>query len=181
MSFAPSVLSLAAAGVYGFVMLACIVAGIAASRGRQMRRHVRAWLLIALLFAVFMALRLTAAEEMLRETVRASLRASGEYGERRNIQALIVSAMIAAAGIGMLGWIYKATRNLQGRRNLARLAANLAAVAMIFLLALRIASLHLIDTLLYGPLKLNWVIDIGSSMVVMAAAVYYTRLVRARP
>ncbi len=181
MSFAPSVLSLTAAGVYGFVMLACIVAGIAASRARQMRRHVRAWLLIALLFAVFMALRLTAAEEMLRETVRASLRASGEYGERRNIQALIVSAMIAVAGIGMLGWIYKATRNLHGRRNLARLAANLAAVAMIFLLALRIASLHLIDTLLYGPLKLNWVIDIGSSMVVMAAAVYYTRLVRARP
>lgn len=181
MSFAPSVLSLVAAGVYSLVMLACIIAGIAASRGGQMRRHVRAWLLIALLFAVFIALRLTAAEDLLRETVRASLRASGEYGDRRITQALIVSAMIALAGLGTLGWIYTATRNLHGRRNVARLAANLAAVAMIFLLALRIASLHLIDTLLYGPLKLNWVIDIGSSIVVMAAAVYYTRVVRAAP
>jgi hypothetical protein len=48
-------------------------------------------------------------------------------------------------------------------------------------MALRIASLHMIDALLYGPLKLNWVIDIGGSLVVLVAAIYYVQLVHTRP
>jgi hypothetical protein len=31
-----------------------------------------------------------------------------------------------------------------------------------------------------GPLKLNWVIDLGSSAIVMAAGIYYWRLVTGR-
>jgi len=30
----------------------------------------------------------------------------------------------------------------------------------------------------HGPLKLNWIIDIGASVLVMGAAVTYIRLVR---
>ena len=71
-------------------------------------------------------------------------------------------------------------RNLRGRRNVARLAGVLAAAAMVCLMALRIASLHMIDALLYGPSKLNWVIDIGVCLVVLVAAIYYVQLVRAR-
>jgi len=32
-----------------------------------------------------------------------------------------------------------------------------------------------------GPIKLNWVIDLGASLAVMLAALNYARLVRARP
>ncbi len=72
-------------------------------------------------------------------------------------------------------------RNIRGRRNVARLAGVLASAAMVCLMALRIASLHMTDALLYGPAKLNWVIDIGVSLVVLIAAIYYVQLVRARP
>jgi hypothetical protein len=47
--------------------------------------------------------------------------------------------------------------------------------------ALRLASLHAVDALLYSPVKLNWVIDLGASLVVMLSAIGYIRLVRARP
>ncbi|MFY7744441.1 MAG: hypothetical protein ACOVQY_03395 [Erythrobacter sp.] len=34
---------------------------------------------------------------------------------------------------------------------------------------------------LYGPLKLNWVIDLGATLTVLVAAAYYVRIVRVRP
>jgi hypothetical protein len=43
---------------------------------------------------------------------------------------------------------------------------------------LRVISLHAIDALLYGPIKLNWVIDLGTSLIVLSAAAYYTRYTR---
>jgi hypothetical protein len=52
---------------------------------------------------------------------------------------------------------------------------------MVMLLGLRIVSLHQIDVLLYGPAKLNWVIDIGASLTVLTAAGFYIRLVSHRP
>ncbi|OBV11221.1 hypothetical protein I603_1629 [Erythrobacter dokdonensis DSW-74] len=130
---------------------------------------------------MLIALRMLEVEEWLRSTLRASLRASGEYGQRRDLQAPLSAAIIALAGIGTLGLIYRKTRNLRGRRNVARLVSVIAALAIIFLIALRLASLHAMDALLYGPLKLNWVVDLGSSLVVMIAAIQYIRLVRAHP
>jgi hypothetical protein len=181
MAALPSVLSLAASGIYSLVILTCVVAALAASRSRQPSAHWRTWALIALLFAAFILLRLVGAEDWLRETARASLRASGEYDHRRQIQAPIVAAIVAVAGLGFLAFLHRATRNLRGRRNVARLAAITASVAMTFLILVRLASLHVLDMLLYGPLKLNWVIDVGASVVVILAAVYYARVVRARP
>ncbi len=51
---------------------------------------------------------------------------------------------------------------------------------MIGLMMLRIISLHMIDRLLFGPLKLNWVFDIGSTLAVLAAALYYIAIVSGR-
>ncbi len=180
--FSPSsMLSLAASGIYGLVMLACIVAAVTARQHRQPSNHWWTWAALALLFVVLMAVRLGGVEEWLRATLRETLRADGDYRDRRSIQAPIVAAILVIAGLGTLGFLYQATRRLAGRRNLARLAAVIAALAMVFLIALRMASLHMIDALLYGPVKLNWVIDLGASLTVIAAAFYYTRLVRSRP
>jgi len=74
--------------------------------------------------------------------------------------------------------LYRWGLGLRGRRNVARLAAVLAACAMLFLMALRAISLHPIDALLYGPLKLNWIVDLGASFLVLGSAIHYTRIVR---
>ena len=42
-------------------------------------------------------------------------------------------------------------------------------LSLVFLLLLRIVSLHSVDLLLYGPLKLNWVIDLGACAIVLAS------------
>lgn len=54
-------------------------------------------------------------------------------------------------------------------------------VAMVMLLSLRIISMHQIDQLLYGPIKLNWLIDIGASLLAMGAEAIYIRVVIRRP
>jgi hypothetical protein len=57
-------------------------------------------------------------------------------------------------------------RAAHGRRNMALFVAFAALATMVMLLGLRTVSLHQIDVLLYGPTKLNWVIDIGASLTV---------------
>ena len=177
----PSTFSLAASGLYGIVMLACLAAAATALRQRQVSGHLRTWSMLVLFFAVLITLRLVNAEEWLRAILRDYLRISGHYGDRRSLQAPLVAAILAIAGVGAMFALQRWARNLRGRRNVARLAGVLAAAAMVCLMALRIASLHMIDALLYGPPKLNWVIDIGVSLVVLVAAIYYVQLVRARP
>lgn len=176
----PSMLSLAASAIYGLVLLACLAAAVTARRSRQLPGHWWTWAALALLFAVLMALRLGGVEEWLRATIRDSLRADGTYASRRALQAPVAAAILAIAGLGTFALLYRMTRRLAGRRNIARVVAIIAGLAMLFLIALRMASLHMIDALLYGPVKLNWVIDLGASLTVMAAAAYYIRLVRTR-
>ena len=88
--------------------------------------------------------------------------------------------MLAVVGASSFAFLYRITRRHRGRRNIARITAIIAAFVMIFLLGLRLASLHLVDALLFGPLKLNWVIDLGASLIVIFAASYYVQIVRAR-
>lgn len=178
---ATSMLSLAASGLYGFVMLACMVAAVTARQYRQGAGHAWTWAALALLFALLMAVRLGGVEEWVRAALREGLRADGGYGDRRKFQAPVAAAILVVSSLGILAFLYRATRNLAGRRNMARLVAVLAALVMLFLIALRMASLHAIDALLYGAIKLNWVIDIGASVITIVAAIYYARLVRRYP
>ena len=143
--------------------------------------HARTWLLVAVLFAVLIALRLAGVEEWVRAILRASLKAAGEYSDRRKLQGPLVAAILLGAAAGALALTYFATRNFRGRRNLARLAAILASWVMLLLIAVRLTSFSAVDAVLFGPVKLNWVIDLGASLIVMLAAIYYVRLVRARP
>lgn len=178
MPFGHSILNLAASGIYGCVLIMCLAAAITARGSRQLPGHVWTWLVLALFFAALVPLRLFEIEETVRDSLRAALRAEGNYRERRDIQGPIVAAIIMLVGAGALALLYRTTRNVRGRRNVARVAALVAALAMLVLITLRMISLHAIDALLYGPVKLNWVIDLGASLTVLGAAAYYTRLVR---
>lgn len=180
-SMTPTVFSLSAAGLYMLVVAACVWAAITAARLRQPGRHGFNWSLMAAAFTALALMRITGFEELLRETLREGLRADGGYYARRSFQRPLAVASIYIFG-GLFAWgAWRQWRASRGRRDLALLAANAGLVAMIILLALRIVSLHQIDSLLYGPLKLNWIIDIGASMWVLAAVVFYTRIVMQRP
>lgn len=176
-----TIFSLAATVLYAGVALAAMAAcGTAATTG-QTRSNRRIWAALAVLFVVLIILRGFGIEEAIRDGLRSLMRSDGSYAERRAVQGIAVSVVLAAVAALGFGWLYRATRTVRGRRNVACMVALAAGAAMTFLVVLRVVSLHAIDQLLYGAFKLNWIGDIGSSLVVLGAAIYYMRLVRARP
>ena len=54
-------------------------------------------------------------------------------------------------------------------------AASEAPVGM-----LRLISLSPVDALLYGPIKLNWIVDLGLGLSVVVSALAYVRIVGSR-
>lgn len=178
---APSLLSLAAAGLYACAVIVCIIAAGTAMRRRQQQWHLVAWALLALLFAGLAVLRFYGVEEALRNDMRFVLYLDGLYDERRSYQRPVAAVVVTAIALGMLAWIYTVFRRLQGRRNIAVMVACFSAFSMVGLVILRLISLSPVDALLYGPVKLNWIIDLGSSLAVLASAGYYVRLVGREP
>lgn len=172
-------LSLAAIVLYGAVALAAMAACGTAAKSGQPSWNRRTWLALALLFVVLIVLRGFNVEETIRAALRESLRAEGAYAERREVQGLVASTVLFVSAAVASWWLFRRTRMLRGRRNFATMAALVAGMAMVFLVLLRLISLHMIDVALYGPFKLNWIADIGSSLVVLTSAVIYIRLVRA--
>lgn len=174
----PSVLSLSAAAIYVVVAMACLIAAGTAKRSGQPARHWRTWAAIALVFAALAASRILAIEEHLRELLRAALRADAIYAERRAIQRPLAAVALVAVALVAGYMFWRESRRAKGRRNLAMLLAVGSGMVMALLIMLRIISLHQVDGLLYGPLKLNWVIDLGASLLVLSSAGLYVRLVR---
>ncbi len=173
----PSLFSLAASAIYAVVAVVCLVAAAAAQRRRQQRWHLRAWVLLCLFFFALAALRWFGIEDVLRDDLRLLMRADGAYSERRSFQRPVAAAVVGLAGIGVLVWFYRGFRTVRGRRNVAVMVAAAGAFAMLGLVVLRLVSLSPVDALLYGPIKLNWLVDLGSSALVAACAAAYARLV----
>jgi hypothetical protein len=178
MPLAASSLSLAAATIYA---LPVIAAGLAARSTRPQKAfawHGRIWHFLAILFVVLIALRILNAEEMLRDQLRGMLASEGQYGNRRDLQRPIAAGAIVISAPAAFWLIYRIAGASKDRLNLAVLAAFASGLGMIFLVGLRIVSLHPIDALLYGPRKLNWLFDVGLSLLVTGFALYYLWIVR---
>lgn len=179
-SAAPSILSLSAAGLYMLVLGMCLFAGATAGRRAQPFAHRRTWVVIGLVFGLLALMRIAGTEEFLRDLLRAELRLEGSYDRRRELQRpLVVIVMCIFAGLFLWG-LLRQWRAAHGRRSMALFIAFAAVASMMFLVALRTVSFHQVDILLYGPAKLNWIMDIGASLTVLAAAGYYVRLVSNR-
>lgn len=176
----PSTLSLIAAAYYGWVAACCLLAMATANGRKQVRWHGVSWLLLALLFTGLALMRVFAIEDLLREELRLLLRIEGTYDDRRALQGPVFAGLFITAAAIAGFWAYRITRAMNGRRNFAAAFANAGGCCLVFLLLLRIVSLHSVDQLLYGPLKLNWVIDLGTSTVVLVCAVQYWRVVSGR-
>ncbi len=176
----PSTFSLIAACLYAAVAASCLLALAPAVRLRQAKWHVLGWSAIALLFFALGAARVFAVEELLREELRFLLRGQGAYDHRREFQGPIFAALFVSAAFFGGFWAYRTSQTITGRRNIAATIGIACAYSLIFLNLLRIVSLHSVDQLLYGPLKLNWLIDLGASAVVLVCGVYYWRVVTGR-
>ena len=99
---------------------------------------------------------------------------------RRSLQGPVIAVVIITfAAMGMLA-VYWVSQRISGRRNIAVALAIGACGVMSATIAMRTVSLHALDQLLNGPLKLNWVGDIGASLAVLVAAIMYARIVSGR-
>ncbi len=179
MSDGPSVLSLAAAGLYAIVVIACLIALARTRRIGHPVWHARSWAVLALLFIFLLSMRVTGIEETLRDSVRAVLRAEGAFEERRDFQRIVVGALFLIGAAGGFWLFYKASKGAKQRLDRVVQVAVGAGLVMGGLIALRLVSLHSIDRLLYGALKLNWVTDIGTSLTILGAGAYYVWLTQA--
>ncbi|MFB0612082.1 hypothetical protein [Aurantiacibacter poecillastricola] len=178
MSIPISPLSIAAVLLYALVIVATLAAGKTARDRSQQRWHLRSWLLLALFFALLAISRGLSVEEMLREYFRMTLRSEAIYDDRRSFQRpLVAGVLLVTVAIGFWALV-RYLRDIKGRRNLAVAIALASSAGMLSLIALRMVSLHATDALLYGPLKLNWIGDVGLSLTVAGAAVYYLKVVR---
>jgi len=182
---APSSLSLLAAALYIGVALACVWAGRGHASDASVRAAARFWFLVAAVFIGMALLRAMAAEDTARDYLRAVLDQANAREWRRVMQIpLAVSLGLIAAGL--LAWMAKRLRQLRERpESRLRLIAGMALVAMMGLIALRIVSLHFTDWLLFsgmiGPIRLNWIIDLGASLTVLICAILHRTHNRAFP
>lgn len=175
-----STLSLAAAGIYLIVALAGVLACSRAIRQRQTVWHAWAWIIVAVLFVVLALIRCFAIEEWVRTDLRDILFERAVYDQRQDIQKPLVAVFFVAAASLAAGSVYGVAKWVTGRRNIVSIAALACTGGMIFLLALRLISLHSVDALLYGRLKLNWIIDLGLSGAVIVFALWYRALVQGK-
>lgn len=170
-----TILSLIGALIYAFVILATARAARRALHVNGERWHAVAWIALAALFSALLVARLLNAEELIRAFLREALEVSGSYEARRDIQRPVAAIALSVFGVIGFGAVYLIADSFGRRRDLMAGIAVAAGAALACLFALRIVSLHFIDGFLYGPLKLNWIGDLGASLTVCAAAVAYSR------
>lgn len=180
MMAAPSTLSLLAAALYLVVAGAAGAAAVEAFRHRQITWHLIAWSIIAALFIGFALARIYGFEEMLRADLRKMMYAERAYEERRSFQKPLFAFVFLVAASMIGAFSYFVAKSVRGRRNVAALIAIGCTGGLIFLAAVRLVSLHSVDALLYGPLKINWFADMGMTIAVSACAVRYCLIVRQR-
>jgi len=173
-----SMLSLIACILYAIVAAFSAAAAKTANKTGQQAWHFKVWCLIAFFFVVLILSRLLGLEEMLRDHLRDLLEGYGLSSNRRAIQGPIIAVAISLFGAAAMMAVYWVSKRISGRRNIALAVAIGACGVMLATISMRTISLHAFDRLLYGALKLNWVGDIGASLVVLIVAASYNRIVR---
>lgn len=160
-----------AAVVYGVVALVCGVAAIMVARLPERLRETIVWTLIVGLFVGLAVMRLTGAEAWATEHLRQSFQQEGLYVARRTYQRPIAALVLALSGL-LLGSLIAVFAGKKRHFSPFVRNAALAAVGMVLLIAVRVVSYHPIDQVLYASrLHLNWVLDIGLTLMVAACAI----------
>lgn len=171
----PSLLSLSGTLVYLAVAAVSALAFAQAGKGKRPAEERRLWMVACTCFVLLAIVRICNAEEVFRDMLRSVLVQDGAYEERRDIQGPIVAVAILTsfAVLFALSGVWRRTRS---RLEFSLKWARMGLAAMAALVALRLISFHQLDALLYRGPHLNWIVDLGSSLVVAAAALRYARL-----
>ncbi len=165
-------LNFVAAGIYAMIAALSLVAH---SKTSELVRNLRGWLALGVFFLLLAGLRLFGLEDLIRDVGRDLLRVQGAYGTRRMIQTFFVVGGMTVAMAGV-AWAYRSHFfQAASRLQLLLKIAQMASLVMLTLVAVRLVSLHSIDTLLYGPLKLNWFVDLGCALAVGVCAILSMR------
>ena len=171
MAVYPTALSLAAAVIYICVSVLCVLAWTNTRDGAAKASQFRSgWLAVAGLF-VFLAInRILVIEDRFDNFLRQLARESGAYEGRTAWQGplSVAAILLVLLVVPVLARTWRRSRGDKRRQALG--IAQLAAFAMLGLIALRLISFHPIDSLLYGGLRLNWWLDIGLTFLVGSAA-----------
>lgn len=171
MAVAHPVLALAACGMYLGVTVACgFAARNALSHGSR-----RFWIAGGVFFAVLALVRGSGLENALAEALRLRLYQDGVYESRRDFQRPLAAGAVVVISAAFYLFYLKRPRPRAGVRGWARYWAMIGMTVMLGVIALRLISFHDLDRLLYGPVRMNWVLDIGSTVLVAWAAVRFGR------
>lgn len=162
-SYAASLLDFAAAG-------SCAILSIGPRKTASKAPFGKVWLFAAVAFAGFGVLGLSGLETALQDALRNQLLLDGDYAVRREFQtpATVVALLAIAASFGLVFW--RLHSEPQQQRFAPHRVAILAVMAIAGVSVLRLISLHAVDALLYGPLKLNWAVELGAPVFAIAAS-----------
>lgn len=130
------------------------------------------------LFIALVGLRLFDLEEVFRTELRSLVRIQEGYADRREWQSALIAIIAGISAIAAFFGFYRAAKIVRGRRDAVIAIALGGAAMMLLLILVRLVSLHSVDQLLYGPLKINWVVDLGLSASIFSLSIYYGFLIR---
>lgn len=160
---------------YAGTAMSCV---FAANSSRSTQSH-KIWWFCAAFFLVLAAVRAMGAESIMTENMRHWFHDQGVYGARRDLQRPISAGLVVVlSAVFALFWL-KCPSMQSSTRQWAKFWGFVGLVTMTGVIAMRLISFHELDRLLYGPIKLNWLLDIGSSALVAWAAWRFGRAAEA--
>lgn len=176
-----SLMSFAALAVYSATIVAALSAYRRAWIYERPARIGRGWLAVAFGFACLMAVRLAGLEELARQSMRQWVMGHQLYELRRSFQAPLAALVVAIAfAAALAAWYFWLRKSAPRERWMQRIAfLSLASFAPLY--ALRLVSLHATDKLLYsGPIRLNWILELGLCLAAGASAIAFGEIVKRR-
>ncbi len=159
--------------VYLATAVLCVRARVAAGEKALGRGDRLVWLGATLFFCILALMRIFALEDAIRDVLRAALIRDDAYAERHGFQSVLAASLLLAMFAGsILTW--RIMHNRKWDRTMRW--AIFGIIVMTGLVTLRIISFHATDALLYGPLHLNWFIDMGATVLTGWAAYIRARV-----
>ena len=169
--------SLIAACYYLVVALLCALARASAGQIQPPMKSAGFWSLACAGMLGLSAMRFFALENALRTEMRLAM-ASMELLEMRSAFQAPFVVLIGLLGTALIWFVLRSARSRRANKlEVATIAGKLALIGLFVLLSIRIVSLHAVDTVLFtrllGPLRLNWILDIGLATLLAAAAIRF--------